>query len=616
VHWFYHPVSGRNWLYFALRWVFLIGFTLAIFFQRLGNNPPVLPELSSLLDVGAAFVIGALATLLLLPVYLIPRLRPYTAFIQIPGDGIIAFLFSYLAATNASIIGGVGLLLLLNGILRLGVIEGLLQALVVIAAALAGLLVTPGMRVSALADYPALFGPFILFLLIGAAALALWSNVLERTSSIAWREMEDEATRVADRLAKIQESTRAFASMAARLNSSLEYDKVLETALDIGRRNLRHTARQRAVALAVMVETDTTLEIAVSQGLSSSDFNHTFEGRDDSIIGRVMHEGEVEIMGRAYDDPELAMVTSFRGIESVLCVPLRADYTTYGVLLFGSENRNAFTSDNLDLLKSLGVQVTVALKNAVLYSSLQEEKQRMAELDRNVRYNLARDLHDTVTQTVAAIKTRLQLVPRLAERNREELGHLVAEMSDITGRAVEEMRHVMFALRPLVLESQGLAAALMELKDKLERTYKQKVTADVDFTLEPLLKIEQKEMLFYLVEEATTNIRKYAEATQSSIKLSHENTNVVIRISDNGKGFDARAMKRGKNGSYGMVNMQQRAELSGGSIQIDSAPGKGTRITVKVPVGVEAPSPNGSGNIILERRRMKREYSGPSSPLS
>src|SRR5690606_10966305 len=127
---------------------------------------------------------------------------------------------------------------------------------------------------------------------------------------------------------------------------------------------------------------DDTLEVAAGRGMTHADMDLTFKGLENGIIGRVMRNGEVEMMGRANDDPEIGHLTSFRGIESLLGVPLRADYTSYGVLLFGSSIPNAINADNVELLKSLGVQVTVALKNAVLYASLQDEKRRLIELER------------------------------------------------------------------------------------------------------------------------------------------------------------------------------------------------------------------------------------------
>ena len=142
---------------------------------------------------------------------------------------------------------------------------------------------------------------------------------------------------------------------------------------------------------------------------------------------------------------------------------------------------------------------------------------------------------------------------------------------------------------------------------------------ECDPNAEMLLDKDQRGTLFYLIEEASNNARKHAEASLIRITVTHEGKYVVVRIIDNGKGFDkeTESHKAQKRGSFGMVNMKDRASIINGTYDLQSAAGRGTTITVSIPVGVEAPEhgtsarrPNGGNG----KSRPNRERMGPMSP--
>src|SRR5689334_17986059 len=112
----FSPGYGRNWLYFGIRWLLLVGFTIAVFIPRLGQ-PPVMPPLTSLADILLAFGIGALATVLLAVFMLIPVIRPYIVFVKLPGDWLIALMYVYLAHANPTLILGICAALMVTGVL-------------------------------------------------------------------------------------------------------------------------------------------------------------------------------------------------------------------------------------------------------------------------------------------------------------------------------------------------------------------------------------------------------------------------------------------------------------------------------------------------------------------
>jgi len=181
---------------------------------------------------------------------------------------------------------------------------------------------------------------------------------------------------------------------------------------------------------------------------------------------------------------------------------------------------------------------------------------------------------------------------RLMENNVDEVPSELEIVEGMALRATEEMRHVLFKLRPLVLESKGLSAALDQLADRLQKTYSQACTVKIDPDVEKYMDVADQGALFYLVEEAANNARKYAEAKTISIQAAKQGDTIMVRIADNGVGFDSASVDANydERGSFGMVNMRERAELLDGTLTLKSVQGKGTAITVVIPINSKAQS--------------------------
>jgi signal transduction histidine kinase len=150
---------------------------------------------------------------------------------------------------------------------------------------------------------------------------------------------------------------------------------------------------------------------------------------------------------------------------------------------------------------------------------------------------------------------------------------------------------MLFTLRPLVLESQGLLAAMEAMAEKMRETYNQSVVICVDPNLASELELNKQAVLFNIAEEAVNNARKHAEAPTIWVRLDSVDEGLgLLEIEDNGKGFDLAEIDAfyEKRGSLGLVNMRERAELVNGILTIDSSQGKGTRIRLVFPFTEEA----------------------------
>ncbi len=390
----------------------------------------------------------------------------------------------------------------------------------------------------------------------------------------------------------LRQHARAIYEMSSMVSATLNYREVLEAALDFGARGAEGgQPATPALVSAVLFFEDDQLHLASSRRLTTADQRVVCPGRA-GVLGEVIRTGEPSLIADPARDPELQQFASFQACRSLMALPLRAGYETYGVLVYGHPRPDFFDADQRALMVAIANQAIVALQNAQLYRSLREEKQRLIEVQEEGQKKLARDLHDGPTQAVAALAMRANFVRRLLERDPKAAGEELFKMEDLARRTTKEIRHMLFTLRPLVLESQGLSAALQQLADKMKETHGQHVRVEAEAGVEQRLELNQSGVLFYIVEEAVSNARKHAQAQHIWVRLKTDADTLVVEVQDDGVGFNIGSVDANydRRGSLGMVNMRERVEMIGGAVNIDTAEGRGTRITVYVPLLAAAPA--------------------------
>src|SRR5579859_6857092 len=343
-------------------------------------------------------------------------------------------------------------------------------------------------------------------------------------------------------------------------------------------------ASSALVSVALFFQDD-QLHVASSRRLTSADLRVVCPGRA-GILGDVIRTGEPAISHDPAHDPELVQFASLQACRSTMALPLRVGYETYGVVLYGHPRADFFDEDQQALLVTVVNQAINALQNAQLYRNLRQEKERLIEVQEEAQKKLARDLHDGPTQAVAALAMRANFVRRLLERDVKAASEELFKMEDLARRTTKEIRHMLFTLRPLVLESQGLTAALRQLAEKMHETHGQNVIVEAEPGVDDRLEMNHQGVLFYIVEEAVNNARKHAQAEHIWVRLKAQSDILVVEIQDDGVGFNVGAVDSNYNrrGSLGMVNMRERAEMISGAIKIDSAENRGTRVFVYIPL--------------------------------
>jgi signal transduction histidine kinase len=238
-------------------------------------------------------------------------------------------------------------------------------------------------------------------------------------------------------------------------------------------------------------------------------------------------------------------------------------------------------------LKTIGQQVGVAVENAHLYEQA-EQAAAMAERNR-----LARELHDSVTQSLYSVTLYAEAAARLLTAGQHtEATHHLRELRDTAQEALREMRLLIFELRPPALEKSGLVAALQARLEAVEGRGGMLTELQVEGAQEadrvPLIIQEE---LFQIAREALNNVLKHAHALHVRVQVQFSDTVACLEVSDDGVGFDPVQIR--ERGGLGLPGMKERAQKIGADLQIRSDRGKGTSVRAMVRVAQGAEPSNG-----------------------
>ncbi len=299
-----------------------------------------------------------------------------------------------------------------------------------------------------------------------------------------------------------------------------------------------------------------------------------------SLNGEVARTGCSLLVNDVSQEPRFMPNAHHPGVRSELVMPLRIGKRCLGTLDLLSLERGAFKPEDVVVAQSLADQIAIAIENARLY----ERSQELAVLEE--RNRLARELHDAMNQSLYSIV----LFAGAAHKEAGKLGaasvqrHL-ARVEGTAQQALKEMRLMLYELRPYSLEEQGLVGSLKKRLDFVEGS------AGIDVGLEVSGEIDlperYEELLYRIAQEALNNTLKHASASAVRVAIRGRDSQVVITVDDNGQGFDLAS--RSSSGGMGLTSMRERADQLGAKLEIQSAPGEGTRVRVVVDV----PRPEG-----------------------
>jgi signal transduction histidine kinase len=221
---------------------------------------------------------------------------------------------------------------------------------------------------------------------------------------------------------------------------------------------------------------------------------------------------------------------------------------------------------------------------------------RVLQATEEERTRIASDLHDGPVQALAILSYNAHRARRkLSTQDLESADKLMGTVEQSLEEEVKVLRRLMSDLRPPVLDNRGLAAALSEQVTNFERDHQ--IDSAVDVALASRLAPELETVLYRVVQESLNNIAKHAGAQHVGVEVVATNGNVVLKVSDDGVGFQAgEEIELLKGGHYGLAGMRERVAMAGGRLDVQSAPGRGTTIEVALPVvHREGDDPAGDG---------------------
>ena len=272
----------------------------------------------------------------------------------------------------------------------------------------------------------------------------------------------------------------------------------------------------------------------------------------------------------------LKFLEDTEGLRYHTSIPLYANEKKLGVLNVASTGWQELSEEDLRLLHTAGDMLGMAIERASLF----EKSRQLGAIEE--RNRLAREIHDTLAQGLTAIAMNLETVDALIESGRphEDYHDYLRSALDMTRSSLDEARRSVMDLRAVPLEDKSLSEALTALADSYRKEWNLHAVVTAVGKHQPLpARIEIG--LYRVAQEALANAQRHAEANSVSLHLKMHPDQVQLIIQDDGRGFSTEAIPSDR---FGLIGLNERVRLMGGSLEIQTAEGKGTRLSVLVPL--------------------------------
>jgi signal transduction histidine kinase len=295
------------------------------------------------------------------------------------------------------------------------------------------------------------------------------------------------------------------------------------------------------------------------------------------------------LLGAMLESPESYRTTDirqdprFRGwwprahpqMRSFLGVPIVARGEIIAAFyLTDREGADDFSAEDQRLIEMLAAHAAVAIENARLV-----ERSRELNIVEE-RNRLARELHDAVSQKLFGLVLNAESAATLLDRDPQAAGAQIAGIRELAQEALEELRGLIFELRPASLEEEGLAATLRKHVDMLRRVHGRDVELRISGS--PHTAQETEGEVLRIAQEALNNALRHADAERIELRLQARDGRLTLTVADDGVGFDP-AAPGVRSRRLGLTSMEERARALGGSLAVVSRPGDGTTVTLEVP---------------------------------
>lgn len=387
---------------------------------------------------------------------------------------------------------------------------------------------------------------------------------------------------VTERVQAYQRLERRIADRMRKLTALYDVMQVaaepLDTQMMLARSLERVLAAVRATVgmIHLLDESGEKLQLATQQGLTGEMVAQMQAmPADRGLAGQVVQRKNAVVVADVKVDPSTQAVVRQTNLQVYAGVTIRAKGRLLGVLSVFRDSKRPFIEEDVSLLDSVADQIGVAVEN----NRLRQQAEQLAVVEERAR--LARDLHDSVTQALYSITLFAAAGRRLVQSGqREALDGMLAELSAAAQQALKEMRLLLYRLRPSALQQGSLAGALRQRLEAVEK----RAGIDSRLIVEHFSEMPPaaEEAFYYIAQEALNNSLKHAAATTVTVRLYQSDEEwVILEVADNGRGFD---LVTARSEGMGLLTMRERAEKLGGRLSVESAPGAGTTVKVRLEI--------------------------------
>ncbi|GGW63780.1 GAF domain-containing sensor histidine kinase [Streptomyces xantholiticus] len=305
--------------------------------------------------------------------------------------------------------------------------------------------------------------------------------------------------------------------------------------------------------------------------------------RQHGILASMLRDAKPERLADVRKDPRFeGWPSAHPDMSDFLGLPVKDGDEIMGALFLANkrcpkpEGGCGFTEEDEELLGILAQHAAIALTNARLY-----ERSRELTIAEE-RSRLAHELHDAVSQKLFSLRLTAQAAAALVDRDPDRAKGELQQVAQLAAEAADELRAAVVELRPAALDEDGLVNTLRTQIQVLDRAHSARVTFDTCGIR--ALPATQEEALLRVAQEALHNALRHSGAEEVDVLLIRRGQGAVLSVTDNGKGFEPRAVRRAGR-HLGLVSMRDRASGVGGRLTVESEPGKGTTVEMEVPGG-------------------------------
>jgi PAS domain S-box-containing protein len=337
--------------------------------------------------------------------------------------------------------------------------------------------------------------------------------------------------------------------------------------------------RDQCTCIRVITGSPDPQDISMTTPHGSFHCANTFE-----FVGQLSEEEKSRFRGVCLD----------HGFTSVSIIPIRYRGEVLGAIHLADEREGQISLKVMEFIESVAPLIGEALHRSNLEEEIRESENRLRHLSsqlltvqENERRRISREVHDSLGQSLSAIKFRVEgILQEMRGTRQKKIAKSLENVIPIVQQSIEEARRIQMDLRPSILDDLGILSTISWFCREFQTTYKGiGIEAQVDIK-EDEVPDSLKTEIYRIMQEALNNIAKHSGAELVRLSLTRTDNRIELEIQDNGMGFDIEenlSLQRSRRG-LGLTSMRERAELSGGSFAIESIKGKGTTIRVNWPI--------------------------------